>query len=110
MAESTEVEVRDEHGVARRPDEHGVARQDRDEHGVTHHRDPYAEPSADWGWHGTFPKTARIGGWVIAVILLLMLIGNHTGRVEDLWLIGTALFVIIVLLWDQAKRRTSWRR
>lgn len=82
----------------------------RDEHTVAHRRDPHAEPSVEWGWHGTFPRTARIGGWMIAAILLSLLIGNHTGRVEDLWLIGLAILTVIVLVWDQARRRRSWRR
>jgi hypothetical protein len=82
----------------------------RGEHSVAHRRDPMAEPSAEWGWHGTFPRTARIGGWATAAILLLMMIGNHTGRVEDLWLISLALLVVGMLVWDLAKRRTPWRR
>ena len=93
MRESTELEVHGEHGPA-----------------VVATRDPHAEPSAEWGWHGTFPRTARIGGWAIAAILLLMMIGNHQGRVEELWLVGLALVVVIVLVWDQMRRRTSWRR
>ncbi|HEY3262041.1 MAG TPA: DUF2631 domain-containing protein [Pseudonocardiaceae bacterium] len=72
--------------------------------------DPRAEPSAEWGWHGTFPRASRIGGWAIAAILLLMLIGNHRGRVEELWLIGLAAVVVGALVWDQMQRRTSWRR
>ncbi|HEY0638886.1 MAG TPA: DUF2631 domain-containing protein [Pseudonocardiaceae bacterium] len=75
-----------------------------------HHRDPMAEPSVEWGWHGTFPRAARIGGWSFVAIFLLMLIGNHEGRVEDLWLIGLALLTAGVMVADQVKRRTSWRR
>jgi hypothetical protein len=93
VAESSELDVHDEHG------EHAVA-----------HRDPYAEPSAEWGWHGTFPRAARIGGWLIAAILLFMLIGNHTGRVEDVWLVAVAAAVVGALVWDQMRRRTAWRR
>ncbi|WP_127782750.1 DUF2631 domain-containing protein [Rhodococcus sp. X156] len=68
------------------------------------------EPSAEWGWHGEFPKATRIGGWVVAAILLLMLIGNHQGRVEDLWLIGLAALLVFILVRDAMRRRTSWRR
>lgn len=95
MAESSELETRGEHPAT---------------HHAAHQRDPNAEPSVDWGWHGTFPRAARIGGWALAAILLLMLIGNHAGRVEDLWLVGLAVIVIGVLVRDQVKRRTSWRR
>lgn len=72
-------------------------------------RDPHAEPSAEWGWHGGFPKAARIGGWTLAAIMFLMLIGNHEGRIEDLWLIVIGLIIIGILVRDQIKRRTSWR-
>jgi Protein of unknown function (DUF2631) len=80
------------------------------EHAVAHGHDPLAEPSAEWGWHGTFPRTTRIGGWAIAAILLFMLIGNHRGRVEDLWLVGLAVIIVGALVYDQMRRRTSWRR
>lgn len=75
-----------------------------------HAHDPHAEPSAEWGWHGGFPKAARVGGWIVAVIIFLMLIGNHQGRVEDLWLIATGLIVVGILIRDLMKRRTSRRR
>jgi predicted lipid-binding transport protein (Tim44 family) len=90
VAQSTEVETRAEHAA--------------------HQRDPHAEPSAEWGWHGGFPRGARIGGWFMAAVFFLLLIGNHTGRVENLWLIGLGLGTIGVLVWDLMKRRTSWRR
>lgn len=81
-------------------------------HAVEHasHADPSAEPSAAWGWHGEFPRASRIAGWVTVVILLLMLIGNHEGNVENLWLIGLALLLVIILVGDQIRRRSArWR-
>ncbi len=83
---------------------------DNDAGHLVAHRDPHAEPSVEWGWHGTFPRAARIGGWAFVVIFLTMLIGNHEGRVEDLWLIGLALLTAGVLVYDRVRRRTSWRR
>jgi len=74
------------------------------------HRDPHAEPSVEWGWHGTFPRASRIGGWAFVAIFLVMLVGNHEGRVEDLWLVGLALLTAGFLVYDQMRRRTSWRR
>jgi hypothetical protein len=91
---NTELERRDEHAPA---------------HGSASH-DPHAEPSVDWGWHGGFPRATRLGGWLLAAIMFLMLIGNHEGRVEDLWLIGTGVLLIGILVRDQVRRRTSWRR
>jgi len=72
--------------------------------------DPRDEPSADWGWHGTFPRATRIAGWLVALSMFAMLIGNHRGNVENLWLIFTGLMVIGGLIWDQVRRRTAWRK
>ena len=72
--------------------------------------DPQDEPSAEWGWHGGFPRGEVIAGWVCVVILLLFLLGNHTGRVEDLWLIGLAVIMAIGLIMHSVRRRNAWRR
>ena len=72
--------------------------------------DPEDEPSVEWGWHGGFPRGTVIAGWVSTVIVLLMLIGNHTGKVEDLWLIGTAAVMAFGLVRHSLKQRHSWRR
>lgn len=72
--------------------------------------DPRDEPSAEWGWHGSFPKATQAMGWLIVFVLLMMLIGNHEGNVENYSLIGLALVVAGALLFDIRKRRTSWRR
>ena len=70
---------------------------------ITHER------PEDWGWHGESGKTARITGYVMIVFLLVMLVGNHEGRVEDLWLVGSALLVLISLIWDARRRKNAWR-
>jgi len=72
--------------------------------------DPREEPSAEWGWHGTFPKGARIGGWFSAFGLFIMIIGNHENNTENVWLIGLGLTVVGIMLWDIRKRRTAWRK
>jgi len=51
-------------------------------------------PSAEWGWSKENPRLKQIGGLIVAGFLLLMLHGNHTGHVEDYFLIGFALFVL----------------
>nr|WP_245607001.1 DUF2631 domain-containing protein [Pseudonocardia spinosispora] len=86
---------------------HDVAK--RDDHSPAT-VDPQDEPSAEWGWHGSFPKGALIMGWVSAVIILLMLIGNHEGRVEDIWLVGTGVVMILLLIRHSIRARRSWRR
>jgi Protein of unknown function (DUF2631) len=68
------------------------------------------EPSAEWGWHGEAPRLVRGAGWVSVAILLVFLIGNHRGHVEDLWLIGMTVILVVILLRDAVRRRTSWRK
>ena len=70
---------------------------------ITHER------PEDWGWHGEGGKAARIAGYVTIVFLLVMLIGNHEGRVEDLYLVGFALVILISLIWDTRRRKNAWR-
>ncbi len=72
--------------------------------------DPEEEPSAEWGWHGTFPRGMIIAGWVSVAIMLVMLIGNHTGRTEDLFLVGTAVVMAGGLVLHTVNKRNSWRR
>ncbi|GGM39147.1 hypothetical protein GCM10012275_07580 [Longimycelium tulufanense] len=72
--------------------------------------DPAEEPSAEWGWHGTFPRGIQIAGWLTALVMLAMLIGNHEGRTEDLYLVLIAVTMAGMLVWDIVRRRTSWRR
>jgi hypothetical protein len=72
--------------------------------------DPHEEPSHEWGWHGQLPKATRIAGWASAVFCFLMLIGNHHGQTENIYLVASGVVIIALLLWDAARRRTSWRR
>ncbi|MDI9906496.1 DUF2631 domain-containing protein [Rhodococcus sp. IEGM 1406] len=69
---------------------------------VVSHVDEAEVPSAAWGWSGEGLKFFRFLGWFFAIFLLLMMIGNHHGKVEDLWLIGTAGLMIFVLVRDIA--------
>jgi hypothetical protein len=80
--------------------------------------DPADEPSAEWGWHGSFPKATQVGGWIAVIALLGMLFGNHQGILSggghlgeaDIWLIGIALVLAIGLVASLARRRKAWRR
>ena len=67
------------------------------------------EEPADWGWHGETGKKGRIGAWIAVLVTLSYLIGNHEGRVEDLWVLGAALVMILILVWDIVRRRNAWR-
>jgi protein-S-isoprenylcysteine O-methyltransferase Ste14 len=55
-------------------------------------------------------KAAYIGAIVSTVILLLMVLGNHHGKVEDLWLVGVAGVLVLVLLADWALRKNGIKR
>ncbi|GJF09752.1 hypothetical protein NGTWS0302_05220 [Mycolicibacterium cyprinidarum] len=54
-------------------------------------------PSAEWGWSKENPRIKQIGGLLVAAFLLLMMHGNHTGHVEDWFLIGFAAVVVAVV-------------
>ncbi len=72
--------------------------------------DPLDEPSAEWGWHGGFPRGMLIAGWGGTFAMLIMLVGNHQGKVEDIWLIVVALIMAGGLTGHTLKQRNSWRR
>lgn len=94
--------------------ETGLAQRDLDGHGVqarsrteidTHGVDPAEEPSAEWGWHGGFPKASRIAGWLTAASMFFMLIGNHEGYTENVWLVAIGSCLVIALVADALKSR-----
>jgi hypothetical protein len=73
--------------------------------------DPHEEPSAAWGWHGSFPRGREIGGWITAIAMFAMaFIGNHVAETERLWLLGIGAFLVIYLIWARVRQRTAWRR
>jgi hypothetical protein len=75
-----------------------------DAHPVEHER------PEDWGWHGETGKFGRAGAWFAILILLSYLVGrNHEGRVEDLWIIGIVVVMVLILLWDIRRRKNAWR-
>ncbi|WP_328397588.1 DUF2631 domain-containing protein [Nocardia sp. NBC_00416] len=67
--------------------------------------DPAEVPSAAWGWSGESHTTFRVAAIVVALILLGMLVGNHSGKVEDLYLIGFAVALIGIVIRDVLLRR-----
>ncbi len=70
-----------------------------------HDRTVAEVPSADWGWSGEAPRVFRVAGWIFAAFLLLMMIGNHSGHVEDLYLIGFAGVIVFILVRAIVARR-----
>ena len=81
--------------------EEAIVREDA--HPVEH------EQPEDWGWHGETGKWGRIGGWIAVLSMLTYLIGNHEGRIEDLWVVAIAGLMILILLLDWRRRRNAWR-
>jgi hypothetical protein len=67
-------------------------------------------PSAEWGWSKENHTAIHIGGLLSAAFLLAMLHGNHTGHVEDFFLIGFATLIIIAVVRDWWLRRRGWTR
>jgi hypothetical protein len=72
--------------------------------------DPQDEPSAEWGWHGSFPKAKVAGGVVTIILLIVLMFGPYQSRTQDLWLIGLALIVAGLIAHQVVAARNSWRR
>lgn len=53
------------------------------------------EPSAAWGWHGMPKKVLVVTGTLSGLALLAMLVGNHHGNVENIWLITLAVAIFL---------------
>lgn len=77
--------------------------------------DEYREDHPDdrpsqWGWHGEWGRGARVGGWIVAIILLLMLSATHYNFSGGAWLIAFASVIVLALAWDAGRRRNTWRK
>ena len=81
--------------------EEGVVR--TGEHPVEHER------PEEWGWHGEMGKWGRRLTIIPIVFLVAMVFGNHQGRLEDIWLIGIAAFLVLLLVVDARRRKNAWR-
>ncbi|WP_238419105.1 DUF2631 domain-containing protein [Gordonia sp. 'Campus'] len=71
-------------------------------------REPADAPSARFGWHGAATKTFYGAAVFFAVFLVLMIIGNHTGHIEDLYLIGFAVAVLVLCVRGWWMNRGKW--
>ena len=67
-------------------------------------------PSAEWGWSAENPRAIHLGGILSALFLLAFMHGNHTGRIEDLFLIGFAAIILLAVGRDWWLRRRGWIR
>lgn len=80
-----------------------------DDTGHAHASDVPHEHPEDWGWHHEWRRSTPVIGWLAVVSLLLMIVGNHRGHIEDLWLIGVAAAMALLLIRDRLRRRNAWR-
>jgi hypothetical protein len=67
-------------------------------------------PSAEWGWSKENHRAIHIGGLLSAGFLLFMMHGNHVGNVENFFLIGFALLIVVAVGRDWWLRRRGWIR
>ncbi len=66
------------------------------------------EPVTSPDQHKPTPvKAAYAAGFATIVVLMLMLIGNHQGHIEDIWLIGIAATILAIIVTDWAQRRNG---
>ena len=56
------------------------------------------------------PRVIQIGGLLVAAFLVVMLRGNHVGHVEDWFLIGFAVLIVVAVVRDWWLRRRGWVR
>lgn len=52
-------------------------------------------------------RLARFGAVVTIAVLLLMVVGNHDGNVENIFLIGIAALIFVMLVVDVVLRRSG---
>jgi hypothetical protein len=74
-----------------------------DEQPVEHER------PEEWGWHGEMGKWGRRLTIIPIVFLVAMVFGNHRGKLEDIWLVGFALLMVLLLVVDARRRKNAWR-
>ena len=72
--------------------------------------DPADEPSAEWGWHGGFPRASRAAGWFSVFALLIILITLSPQWIATSWLVVLIVGMVGGLLYDIRRRKLSWRR
>lgn len=73
--------------------------------------DPADEPSAEWGWHGSFPRATRVAGVASIIFLLLMLwFTRDLIWIAQVWIWIFIAWIAIGLAMDYRKHKLSWRR
>ena len=52
-------------------------------------------------------RSARVGAVIVIIALLAMICGNHKGRIEDIFLIGTAALLAGMFVGDWLLRKNG---
>ncbi|MDL9936264.1 DUF2631 domain-containing protein [Gordonia sp. ABSL1-1] len=74
-------------------------------------REPSEAPSARFGWHGNGAVKTYWTMTILCVIALLgMLIGNHVGHVEDIYLVAIAAGLVGLAIYGTLRNRGTWKR
>jgi hypothetical protein len=68
------------------------------------------EHTTDWGWHGEWGRAARVGGWLVIIVLLVMMTATHYNWSGQGWLAIFAGLMLVMLIWDHHRRKTLWRK
>ena len=56
------------------------------------------------------PKAFKIAGVLTMISLVLMVLGNHHGNVENIYLIGTAALIGVLIAADTVMRRNGLKK
>ena len=72
--------------------------------------DPHEDPSAEWGWHGSFHRGKIIAGALSALLLVVFIFGPYQNYTHALWLGGIALAIAFMIWRSVVARRNAWRR
>lgn len=99
---SSATPARQAHGEAAKGDPHEVV--------VVNGVSSDEEPSVEWGWHGHYPKVARLAGFVVAAVCLIMLWSNYYNGQDQVWLVAIAVVFFALSLGSVIRARTAWRR
>jgi hypothetical protein len=71
-----------------------------------HPSDPNYGPSAEWGWHGGFPRGLRISGFVSVIVLIALMYPHdqQLGQMHLLWLGGIAAVILVGIVLPARRR------
>lgn len=67
------------------------------------------ERPEDWGWHHEWRRSTPVLGWLMTIAMVLLVFGNHTGNIENYWLLVLAALMALLLVRDRIKRKNAWR-